>query len=188
MRSERKLIRRFATLGAVLAVGGCAWLEDVTGLSGKPAAQAPEPTPVTASRAPEVPVPGRKPSPPAGGTIATLPSGSVMPGAASPPPAVAVAPIPEGPRLRHLAPEEVVQLLGEPLRRREEASAIVWTYASRNCELDLYFFSTVSPQANTRVSRVLDYVPRVGDPQRCVDELAAERRSRTAVSGSDRAR
>jgi hypothetical protein len=176
-------------MGAVLALGGCAWLEDVTGLSSKPAAQAPAaPAQVTASRAPEVPVPGRKPSPPAGGTLATLAPGAVTPGAASPPPAVTVAPVPEGPRLRHLAPEEVVELLGEPMRRREEASAIVWTYASRNCELDLYFFSTVSPQANTRVSRVLDYVPRVGDPQRCVDELAAERRSRTASSGSDRPR
>jgi hypothetical protein len=184
MRSERKLIRGFATMGAILALGGCAWLEEVTGQPARPTV----PPQATAPRPAEVPTPGRKPSPPAGGAIATLPSGSVMPAPASPPPAVAVAPIPEGPRLRHLAPEEVVQLLGEPTRRREEASAIVWTYASPNCELDLYFLSTVSPQANTRVSRVLDYVPRVGDPQRCVDELAAERRSRTASSGSDRPR
>src|SRR5688500_8795837 len=125
MRSERKLIRVFATMGAILALGGCAWLEEATGLPGKPAASSASAAQATAPRPAEVPTPGRKPSPPAGGAVATLPSGSVMPGTASPPPAVSVAPIPEGPRLRHLAPEEVVQLLGEPMRRREEASAIV---------------------------------------------------------------
>jgi hypothetical protein len=92
-------------------------------------------------------------------------------------------------RLHGLDAAGTVALLGEPRQRAESPPAVLWRYASRDCELDVYFYLDLQ----SRVMRVLHYEVRNHDdgaertqPQ-CYRELVAERRAESG-GGADRPR
>jgi hypothetical protein len=161
---------KFLALSAVAALAGCAFLEELT----QPL-PSPSPTPEARESAAvpaEVPVPGRKPTPP---LQAALPAPTSLPAAV---PAF-------DPVRQEWTPEQTTAMLGEPTYRSERGSAIVWSYVRPGCELDLVFFMNVQ----TKVSRVLEYDLRASDGsdrsrQRCVEQLALERRTRDSGSSS----
>jgi hypothetical protein len=153
---------KLLTLGVLAALSGCAFFERLDERS--PVAAAPS----AAEGEADVPVPGSKPKPPLE--------------AALPPPA---APPIEPAELEQLTPEQTTDLLGEPTYRSERGSGVVWSYVRPGCELDLVFFMNVQ----TKVSRVLDYDLRASDGtersrQRCLEQLASERRSRGSGSST----
>lgn len=150
---------KLTAFGPLAVLAGCAFMEE------QPAPPPPEPAAAEAAPAPpELPVPGRKPTPP---LQAALPSPT------TPPAAPAIEPT----QLEQMTPEQTTELLGEPTYRSERGSGIVWSYVRPGCELDLVFFMNVQ----TKVSRVLDYDLRASDGtdrsrQRCLEQLALERR------------
>jgi hypothetical protein len=160
---------KFMALGSLAALAGCAFMEEMT-------QTAPPPAPTAAAESapvdPDLPTPGRKPTPP---LQAALPS----PTTPSAPPPI------EATQLEQLTPEQTTDLLGDPTYRSERGSGIVWSYVRPGCELDLVFFMNVQ----TKVSRVLDYDLRAGDGtdrsrQRCLEQLALEHRPRGSGSSA----
>jgi len=125
------------------------------------------------------PRPARKPAP----RLASLP-----PAAGTPLPP---EPAEEGDfdRLKGLDALGTVALLGEPRQRAEAPPAVLWRYASRDCELDVYFYLDLQ----SREMRVLHYEVRDHDDGAertqpdCYRELVAERRAEQDGS-SDRPR
>jgi hypothetical protein len=144
------------------------------------------------------PRPAHKPAgqmaslPPSDGAPAVEPGETVAPAG---PEAVGAPPANTPPvdgnfdRLHGLDAAGTVALLGEPRQRAESPPAVLWRYASRDCELDVYFYLDLQ----SRVMRVLHYEVRNHDdgaertqPQ-CYRELVAERRAESAGS-ADRPR
>jgi hypothetical protein len=82
--------------------------------------------------------------------------------------------------LRGMGPEEVIAALGDPWQRAESPPATVWRYVTRACELDLYFYLDLQ----SKVTRVLDLDFRPADfgGERCLEQLAAERRAREGAA------
>jgi hypothetical protein len=157
----------FLVLGAATLLAGCALVEELT--------QTAPPSPAAAvsaeGEAADVPVPGRKPTPPLQ---------AALPAPTSPPAAPAFDPV-----RQEWTPDQTAASLGEPTYRSERGSAIVWSYVRPGCELDLVFFMNVQ----TKVSRVLEYDLRASDGsersrQRCLEHLALERRTRDSGSSS----
>jgi hypothetical protein len=117
---------------------------------------APPPTPP-----PAPPHPARKPAPT---VLAALPPGKTPPGA-------------DGfGRLQGLDQTEAVSVLGEPQQRVEAPPAVLWRYAGRDCELDVYFYLDLQ----SREMRILHYEVRNNDAsersqQRCYGELVTAR-------------
>ncbi len=137
------------------------------------------PPPPSASEAPapqaEAPPPARpvhKPAPP---VTASLPAGPPEPDSFD--------------RLHGLDQAEAEALLGEPKERAEAPPAIVWRYASRDCDLDVYFYLDLQ----SRETRVLHYEVRDHDErdersqQKCYRELITERHV-DQVGSTDRPR
>jgi hypothetical protein len=160
-----------AARAALLVVG--------TGLALTACTPAPPPqqiTPPIASVAPAPPpaLPQRKPTPP---VVASLPPAQPQPEAGS------------FDRLHGLDETEALALLGEPKERAEAPPAILWRYASRDCDLDLYFYLDLQ----SRETRVLHYEVRDHDDraertyQRCYRELVTERHA-DQVGSTDRPR
>jgi hypothetical protein len=162
---------KYLALACLIPLAGCALVDNRA-----PSSQGPETAAVTEREA-EVPVPARKPVPP---LQAALPPNDV-----SVPSVAPMAPAADPPRLEQMTPEQTIALFGEPTHRLERGSGIVWSYVRAGCELDLLFFMNVQ----TKVSRVLDYDLRTGDGsersrQRCLEQLALERRSRDSGSST----
>jgi len=92
-------------------------------------------------------------------------------------------------QLRGLDAAGTVALLGEPSQRAEAPPAILWRYASTDCELDVYFYLDLQ----SREMRVLHYEIRDHDDgaertqPKCYRELVAQRRAEQAGS-TDRPR
>jgi hypothetical protein len=159
---------KFLVLGSTVALAGCALVEELT----QPALP-PQPATDAAAAPADVPVPGRKPAAPP-------PLQAALPAPTSPPPSPPFDPVSQ-----EWTPEQTTAMLGEPTYRSERGSAIVWSYVRPGCELDLVFFMNVQ----TKVSRVLEYDLRASDGsdrsrQRCLDQLALERRNRNSGSSS----
>jgi hypothetical protein len=142
----------------------------------EPPAASSAPAPVIAIENPP-PRPAHKPSPP---ILAALP------------PAQETAPSPGPPEfdlLQGLDAHGTLALLGEPKQRAEAPPALLWRYASRDCELDVYFYLDLQ----SREMRVLHYEVRNTDDgndrsqQRCYDELVTDRSADQAGS-ADRPR
>jgi hypothetical protein len=112
----------------------------------------------------------------------------VPPVLASLPPAVSEEPAPDVAELQGLDQDDTIAILGEPQQRADAPPAVLWRYASRGCELDLYFYLDLQ----TREMRILHYEVRVTDgsnrsQQGCYGELVAARRADEAGS-ADRPR
>jgi hypothetical protein len=158
----------------LLLLAGCSYLEPPPP---PPAPLAkPAPAPPTQAALPPVappapPRPSRKPVPPPG----LAPAAPDQPGSDA---RGGVAVTPEA--LRGMRPEEVLGALGDPWQRAESAPATVWRYVTRTCELDLYFYLDLQ----SKVTRVLDLDFRPADfgGERCLEQLAAERRAREGAS------
>lgn len=127
---------------AVLAlISGCDLLNELVG-------NEPE---VTVSVPPPAPAP-EPPQPPEDTTVASTPP-------APPPPASPPRERPAAPptvdfdpaKLVGLDKEETLATLGQPAAVREQPPATVWTYRSRECSLDVFFYMDLA----TRAFRVL---------------------------------
>lgn len=166
--------RARATLVASLSAGLAACMQTA------PAPPPSAPPPVAAVEPPRdlpppAPHPARKPAQP---VLAALPP-------AAPPEPTPPATVD---RLQGLDQDTTMAMLGEPEQRVESPPAQLWRYASRGCELDLYFYLDLQ----SREMRVLHYEVRVTDgsertQQRCYGELIAARRADEARS-ADRPR
>lgn len=161
-----------ATLPALLGAG----LAACTSAPPPPAAPAPQARiEAPGDLPPPAPHPAKKPPPPR--LIASLP-----PAASSPSP-------PAGPdQLQGLDQDGAAALLGAPEQRVDSPPAVLWRYASRGCELDLYFYLDLQ----SREMRILHYEIRVTDgsersQQRCYGDLIAARHTDEARS-ADRPR
>lgn len=162
MASAARRAGRTATLLAslALALAGCKamWAPVAPG----PAVTAAPPAVAVAPP----PVPARKPKLPA---LASLP-----------PPRVEEEDKSGFARLHGLDQSGTQALLGEPQQRMEVPPAILWRYASRDCDLDVYFYLDLE----SRAMRVLHYEVRDHDnhderternQQKCYQQLVARR-------------
>lgn len=134
-----------------------------------------------------------------GSNVAVAPSIPPAPPPARParkplPPAPATVPPTEEPaksfdRLHGLDEAETIALLGQPKERAEAPPAVLWRYASRDCDLDLYFYLDLQ----SRQKRILHYEVRDHDErdqrsqQRCYRELITDRHL-DEVGSTDRPR
>lgn len=92
---------------------------------------------------------GAPPPPSSAGTKASAPSGSLaaLPPVPVPPPKERPGPALDPERLLGLTQEETRRLMGTPGGVREEPPAVVWTYASAGCGLDVFFYMDLANQA-----------------------------------------
>ena len=126
--------------------------------------------PVEPPPAPQPPPPPRKPALP--GTVqAVEPSAPVE--TARIEPATRETGDPE--RLIGLDQPQTEALLGLPSERKQAAPATIWRYASRTCDLEVYFYLDLQSQ----VMRALHYEVRTHEsveptPNHCFAELVAE--------------
>jgi hypothetical protein len=163
-----------ASLAAAVCLASCAIAPEP--IEGPPTEAATPAQPPSASL-PAPPRPARKPSAP----ILAAP---VEPAEPAPPP----APInPE--RLIGLGEVDAENWLGQPEQRSEAPPATIWRYASRDCEIDVYFYLDLQH----RVMRALHYEVRSNDvverrPERCFQQLVDEHREREGSSTSHRPR
>lgn len=132
---------RAAPLALLLALGGCAALEEAlnppdpqaaaTEPEAAPAAEpplppAPKPRPARVAR---LPVPAEKAPP----TEASLPP---------PEPAPEASPLPDI-KLIGMSRGEAVALLGTPAEERDAAPAKIWKFSAGECAVDIYFYLDV---------------------------------------------
>jgi hypothetical protein len=120
---------------------------------------------------PPPPRPVRKPAAPA----------PAVPSEAAPPADVESPVDPE--HVIGLGELEAEDWLGQPEQRTEAPPATIWHYASRDCEVDVYFYLDLQH----RVMRVLHYEVRSNDiverrPERCFQQLVDEHRQREGKS------
>jgi hypothetical protein len=123
--------------------------------------------------APVPPRPARKPTPPAPAAPTEQP------------PAVAEVETPavDPEHVIGLAEPDAEDWLGPPDQRTEAPPATIWHYASRDCEIDVYFYLDLQH----RVMRVLHYEVRSNDiidrrSERCFQQLVDEHRQREGKS------
>jgi hypothetical protein len=164
-----RLARRASLLGAVW-LASCAVAPEPSAPSGPAADVAEAPRP--AVTAPVPPRPIRKPAPP----VPAAPS--------EPPPATAELEAPVDPEhVIGLGEPDAEDWLGQPEQRTEAPPATIWHYASRDCEIDVYFYLDLQH----RVMRVLHYEVRSNDiverrSERCFQQLVDEHRQREGKS------
>jgi hypothetical protein len=169
----------FAALAASVIVAGCSYLP----FSAQHNAPATE---VAAAPAFPPPPPHKPPTPGAPGP----------PGAPATPAVVRLPDAPEPPppggfdRLIGLDQPQLTAVLGEPVKRADEAPATIWYYTGQACDLDVYFYFNLESQA----MRALHYIVRSHESheqsaQQCYDELVRERRAGAdSAAGTDRPR
>jgi hypothetical protein len=152
----------------LLALAGCS----------EPPPPAPPPpleaaAPIEPPPPPQPPPPPRKPAPP-GSVQAVEPSTPTETARIEPSQRESSSPgNPE--RLIGLDQPQTEALLGLPSERRQAAPATIWRYASRTCDLEVYFYLDLQSQ----VMRALHYEVRTHEsadpaPNRCFAELVAE--------------
>lgn len=119
---------RVAALLIALALGGCSYLGIGTDSSGPGSATAEgharAEKPATIAAVPPVPVP-----PPAGRPPVEQPSQAIDPA-----------------KLVGLTQDQTRELIGPPTAVRDEPPAVVWTYGSAGCGLDVFFYLDLGSQ------------------------------------------
>jgi hypothetical protein len=131
-------IKAGSAMAMLALVSGCALLDEITAPSPKPAAA---------------------PAPPASAATASESAKTAAVPPAPPPPAPPPrerpqsAPVPDfdPARLVGLDKDETLATLGQPAAVREQPPATVWTYRTRDCAVDLFFYMDLA----TRAFRVL---------------------------------
>ena len=153
-----------AILLGSFGLASCALLEpDAPPPAEEVAQQEPPPAPIE----PPPPRPAKKPAPPV--TVARLSPGTTD----QPPPPV------DPDHIKGLDEAAATAWLGEPAAKTEAPPATIWRFASRDCEVDVYFYLDLQ----NRVMRALHYEVRGNDsaerrPERCFQQLVDEHRQR----------
>lgn len=153
-----------------MALAGCMSAAPV------PSATAPNvaPSPPVVADVPLPPHPPKKPTPP---ELAALPQEGAVPQDGTPPAAGGATDLGFD-KLTGLDENEMVAMLGQPQQRADSPPAVLWRYASRDCELDVYFYLDLQ----SRDMRILHYEVKETDgsdrsQQDCYAELVAARRT-----------
>ena len=134
---SRGCIRAGSALAVLALLSGCETVREWLGEDEKPPAP-------TAQPAPDPPV-----SPPAQAALPAPPPPAPAPRER---PQAAAQPTDFDPaKLIGLEKDQTLAMLGQPAAVREQPPATVWTYRSRECALDIFFYMDLS----TRAFRVL---------------------------------
>ena len=136
-----------------------------------PAEEVAKQEPPPAPAAPLPPRPVKKPAPPV--AVARLP-----PSTSEQPP----APV-DPDHIKGLDEAEATAWLGAPAAKSEAPPATIWRFASRDCEVDVYFYLDLQ----NRVMRALHYEVRGNDsaerrPEQCFQQLVDEHRQRDGAT------
>ena len=150
-------------------VAGCELVHDI--FSTEPQA----PVATTEAEAPP-PAPAPAPSPPASEVARAQPPAAAV----EPRRERAPAPPPEFDprRLVGLDKDEALALLGQPSAVREQSPSTVWSYRSRDCTLDLFFYMDLATRAFRVLTWDLNTDQKTADSRRaCLARIRAASRA-----------
>jgi hypothetical protein len=161
---QRRMRRNLAAcfILTACALSGCALFTDKGDKTPAPPPEAAVAPPHRTPPANATPRPARKPTPPGEPDEATAQRE-----------AAAIDPD----RVIGMNEADTQQWLGEPTERKDAPPATIWRYASRDCEVEIYFYLDLQQ----RIMRALHYEVRGTDsgeqrPERCFQQLVSEHR------------